>query len=182
MTGMRAPVSTPLRLTGILIAVFMAVLLISFAASYLVIRESFDGILRDQVEAQMDGYLALDGRDQRAERLAHDIAAADSALTLIDYRPAAGPRLSNVKTMPGVDGFKVLAQREITGDDIDDSYLALGVAVDGGRLTVALTRAQMTDMGEVFLTVLLISLLPTLVIASGVGLLFARLARSRRRS
>lgn len=179
MTNLRAPISTPLRLTGILIAVFVVVLAVSFAASYLVIRNSFDGILRDQVRAQMDGYLAIAVPEERAERLAQDLAAADSALTLIDYRPATGPRLSNADDMPLVDGFKVLAERDISGADIDDSYLALGVAVDGGHLTVAMTRAQMTDMGEVFLAVLLISVLPTLIIASGVGLLFARRVRTR---
>ena len=172
-------VSTPLRLTGILIAVFVAVLLISFAASYLVIRNSFDDTLRDQVQARMADYLALPGAQDRSERLQAESASADPGLILVDYRPATGPRVSNVESLPVVNGFAVLSETEIKGEDIDDSYLALGVAVDGGHLTLALTRAQMVDMGEIFLTVLLISLLPTLAIASGLGWVFARRARNR---
>ena len=172
-------VSTPLRLTGMLIAVFVAVLMISFAASYLVIRDSFDATLRDQVRARMAEYLALPSAAERRNHLQEELAGVSAALILIDYRPADGPRLSNVDSMPAFDGERVVSEDEIRGQNIDDSYLALGVVVDGGHLTIAITRAQMVDMAEVFIAVLLISLLPTLAIASGLGLVFARRARSR---
>jgi signal transduction histidine kinase len=174
-----AAISTPLRLTGILIAVFVAVLLISFAASYLVIRNSFDAKLRQQVQGRMADYLALADAGERRERLVEDSAVTDPALLILDYRPAQGSRVSNVGSLPPVDGFATLSETEISGTGIDDSYLAQGVAIDGGRLTVAMTRAQMVDMAEGFLAVLLISLLPTLAIASSLGIVFARRARRR---
>lgn len=172
-------VSTPLRLTGILLSVFIAVLLISFAASYLFIRTDFDSTLRAQIEARMAEYLALPSATERRERLLTDTANSDPALIVIDYAPAGAPHLSNVTRMPPVSGYAVVSERMISGREIDDSYLALGVAVDGGTLTLAFSRAQMTDMAEVFTTVLLISLLPTLAISSALGLLFARVARRR---
>jgi len=173
------PLSTPLRLTGILIAVFVAVLLLSFAASYLVIRSSFDHNLRDQLEARMEVYLDLPSAEGRQERVLEDLANADPALILIDYRPAGRLGLSNVQTLPFADGFATLSESDISGHDIDDSYLALGLEVDGGRLTLAMTRAQMVDMAEVFVAVLLISLLPTLAISAGFGWIFARRTRLR---
>lgn len=172
-------ISTPLRLTGILIAVFIAVLLLSFAASYLVIRSSFDHNLRDQLEARMDTYLDLPSAEVRRARLKDDVDSADPELLLIDYQPAGSARLSNVDSLPFVVDHAILWEADISGDDIDDSYLALAEDVDGGRLTLALTRAQIIDMAEIFVSVLLISLLPTLAIASGFGWVFARRARVR---
>ena len=172
-------ISTPLRLTGVLIAVFMVVLLISFAASYLVIRNSFDAKLREQVHARMADYLAITSPDERQERLIEDSAIADPALLIMEYQPANGSRISNVDSLPSVTGYATLPDTVIVGNGIDDSYLAYGVSVKDGHLTVAMTRAQIIDMGEVFMAVLLISLLPTLAIASSLGIVFARRARRR---
>ena len=172
-------ISTPLRLTGVLIAVFMVVLLISFAASYLVIRTSFDAKLREQVHARMADYLAIVSPDERRERLIEDSAIADPALLIIEYQPAKGSRISNVDSLPQITGYATLPDTAIVGNGLDDSYLAYSVAVPDGHLTVAMTRAQIIEMGEVFLAVLLISLLPTLAIASSLGILFARRARRR---
>ena len=173
------PLSTPLRLTGILIAVFVAVLLLSFAASYLVIRASIDHNLKDQLEARMEAYLDLPSAEARRARLKDDVDSADSEDLLIDYQPAGAARLSNVDHLPFVDHDAILWKADIAGDDLDDSYLALGEKVDGGRLTLALTRAQIADMAEIFASILLISLLPTLAIAAGFGWVFARRARVR---
>ena len=159
-------ISTPLRLTGVLIAVFMVVLLISFAASYLVIRTSFDAKLREQVHARMADYLAIVSPDERRERLIEDSAIADPALLILEYQPAKGSRISNVDSLPQITGYATLPDTAIVGNGLDDSYLAYSVAVPDGHLTVAMTRAQIIEMGEVFLAVLLISLLPTLAIAS----------------
>jgi len=178
MNAYRIVVSTPLRLTGILIAVFMAVLLISFAASYLVIRNNFDDGLRDQIETRVGLYRAM----PPAEFLAHlsqDISEADPALLVLDYTPAKGPRLSNVKYVPTVQALTLIPEDTIKGNGVDDSYIAESFALAGGRLTIALSRAQLVDMGEIFLTVLAISLLPTLAISTAVGLFFARHAKTR---
>jgi len=178
MTPKRSALSTPLRLTGSLIAVFMAMLLITFAVSYLVIRDNFDDGLRDQIEARAEIYTALSADDLRAQ-IGQDIAGADAAQVIFDYTPTTGPRLSNVDYMPPIQSLTIIAEDVIQGEDVDDSYLAENFAVAGGRLTIALSRAALVDMGEVFLMVLVISLLPTLTVSAAVGLMFARTAKGR---
>ncbi|MGO4908545.1 sensor histidine kinase [Pseudorhodobacter sp. W20_MBD10_FR17] len=178
MTPRRIVVSTPLRLTGILIAVFLALLLISFAASYLVIRNSFDAELRDQIEQRTSLYSTMPAADFLTQ-LSQDIAAADPETIILDYTPTNGPRLSNVENMPPVQTLTVVAEGAISGKGVEDSYLAENFAIAGGRLTIALSRAQLVDTGEIFLTVLAICLLPTLAISAAVGLYFAKDANAR---
>jgi signal transduction histidine kinase len=179
MMARRPPVSTPLRLTGVLIAVFMAVLLISFAVSFLVIRNNFDDGLRDQIETRAAAYREISSTAELLDRLTEELPTVDPATVLLDYRPTSGPRLSNVDHMPAVTGVTIIPEGAAKGKDVDDSYLAESFAVAGGRLTVALSRAPLVDMGEVFLAVLVISLLPTLIVSAGVGLFFARKAKQR---
>ncbi|MGB4826804.1 MAG: HAMP domain-containing sensor histidine kinase [Paracoccaceae bacterium] len=175
----RMVVSTPLRLTAALIAVFVTSLLISFAVSYLVIRDSFDDNLRDQVSQHIAEYQALSDPEALRARLVDDIAATQVEDEIIQYQPDQGLRLSNVDSLPVVEGTAILAQSDIVGTDINDSYLATAERVGPGVLTIGLTRAQLVDTGEIFVSVLMISLLPTLLIASVLGLAFARRARRR---
>jgi signal transduction histidine kinase len=179
MKTRRPAISTPLRLTGSLIAVFMAVLLISFAVSYLVIRNNFDDGLRDQIEARADAYRNVASKAELLDRLSEELPTADPAMVILDYNPTIGPRLSNVDYMPAVTGLTIIPEGAPKGEDVDDSYLAEGFDVAGGRLTIALSRAPLVDMGEIFLTVLIVSLLPTLVVSAAVGLFFARQAKQR---
>lgn len=179
MTSLRPAISTPLRLTGILIAVFMAVLLISFAVSYLVIRNNFDNGLRDQIETRADAYRNVAGKSALLDRLSEELPTADPSIVILDYIPTSGPRLSNVDDMPAVTGLTIIPEGAAKGKDVDDSYLAESFAVAGGRITIALSRAPLVDMGEIFLTVLIVSLLPTLIMSTGVGLFFARKAKQR---
>jgi signal transduction histidine kinase len=178
MSGARRPVSTPLRLTGLLLAIFVGTLLVSFAASYVVIRNNFDGTLRDQLRQKIEDYAALPAGDLQ-QRLLDDIARTDPSLLILSWTSDTGQRLSNVKDMPAIAGFRIVPESEIDGDDINDSYLAYGRRVGDGQLTVAMTRAQLVDMAEIFVTVLLLSLLPTLVVATGLGIFFAQRARQR---
>lgn len=172
-------VSTPLRLTGVLIAVFVAVLLTSFSVSFIVIRNSFDVSLRATLTARVAEYQAITDAADLKERLISDIAMSDPSLTILKFEPYQGLPLSNVDRFPRVEGTQTVSEKQISGRRIDDSYLALSSAVVGGRLTVALTRGQLVDMGEVFASVLVISLMPTLAIAAALGLFFARAVRRR---
>ena len=156
----RMVVSTPLRLTAALIAVFVTSLLISFAVSYLVIRDSFDDNLRDQVSQHIAEYQALSDPEALRARLVDDIAATQVEDEIIQYQPDQGLRLSNVDSLPVVEGTAILAQSDIVGTDINDSYLATAERVGPGVLTIGLTRAQLVDTGEIFVSVLMISLLP----------------------
>lgn len=172
--------STPLRLTALLILIFTVSSFATFGAAYLVVRDNFDAILREQVRQTMATYQSVADADDLRERLAAEAATIDPKVLVLDYRPDAGGRIGNTAGIPPVAGFTVLPETAIREDgDLGDSYLALSARVAGGTLTVAQTREQVIEMGEIFSTVLAVSLLPTLAIAVFVGLVIATQARRK---
>ncbi len=172
--------STPLRLTAILLLIFALSLLVCFGAAYGVVRANFDAILRDQVRQTMVSYRSIADTDDLHERLVADAAAIDPKSMILHYTPDSGLRIANVGAFPPVSGFSVVSEKAVAGEhDLADSYLALSARVGAGQLIVAETREQVVEMREVFLTVFLVGLLPTLGIASAAGLLVARRARCK---
>lgn len=171
--------STPLRLTVILFAVFVAASLTSFAVAYWVIRAEFDATLHAQVRQTMASYRTLDDPAELRERLRSDIATTDPATTILSFIPDAGPGISNVAGFPPVSGFAIIPDQMIDGEDLADSYLALSARIGGGQLIVAQTRGQIVEMGEIILTVCLIGLLPTFLLVAGIGALVARRANRK---
>ena len=171
--------STPLRLTVLLILIFSVSSFASFGVAYLVIRKNFDTVLEEQVRQSIESYRSISDVEKLRERLIADVAVTDPRTMILQYTPDEGPRISNVTQFPPVSGFTVIPETAIEHNDLADSYLSLGASVAGGKLIVAQTRAQVIEMGEIFLTVILISLLPTLAIGSIVGVAAARQARDK---
>ena len=171
--------STPLRLTAVLIGIFMLSSLLSFAAAYFVIRNNFDTSLEDQIEQAMDSYSAIEsGSDLRA-RLVADAASTEADTMILYYVSDTGRLISNVDRMTVVEGSTIISDTAIEGDDLADSYRALGERIGSGRLVIAVSREPIIEMGEIFLTVFLIGLLPTLALASAFGWLAARRVQVR---
>ena len=166
--------STPLRLTGILVLVFIASSLATFTTAYWVVRSSFDAALEDQLRQIVDSYRAMGTADELLERLRLEASATDPSTTILDYLPDRGRRISNVSSFPPVSGFAIVPGDAVGGEDLADSYLALSVRLSRGQLVVANTREQVVEMGEIFATVFLVGLLPTLAIAAAAGLVVAR--------
>ncbi|PZX12993.1 signal transduction histidine kinase [Palleronia aestuarii] len=173
--------STPMRLTVLLIAIFSVSSLTSFGIAYWVIRSNFDTILKAQVHQAIVSYETMSETEGLRERLVADAGATDPATMALVYVADDGTRIANVVTFPSIDGYTIVPEQAVTarGGEIADSYLALDARVGDGRLIVALTREQVIEMGEIFSTVFLVSLLPTLAIASVTGLLTAGRARDR---
>jgi len=166
--------STPLRLTGILVLVFIASSLATFTTAYWVVRSTFDAALEDQLRQIVDSYRAMGAADEFLERLRLEASATDPSTTILDYLPDRGGRISNVSSFPPVSGFAIVSGDAVGGDDLADSYLAVSVRLGQGQLVVANTREQVVEMGEIFATVFLVGLLPTLAIAAAAGLVVAR--------
>lgn len=177
----RAIRSTPLRLTVIFLGIFILSSAASFSAAYLVIRANFDSTLEDEIEQTIDTYRTIDDQDELVNRLREDAEVADSDLMILHYQPDRGPVIANVDGFPPVSGFSIIDEQVIdAGDhDVSDSYLANSARVGRGQLIVAKTRGQVVEMGEIILTVVLIGLLPTILLASGAGAFAARTARRR---
>lgn len=87
------------------------------------------------------------------------------------YQADRGQRISNVPSFPIIGGFSIISGSDIArGDDgLADSYLV--VSGRGGRETLTLARSpeQVSQLIEVFSTIFLLSLLPTLGFAGLAG-------------
>ena len=66
--------STPLRLTVILIMIFILSSAVSFATAYFVIRATFDATLEDEITQKTATYQAIGNQTDLLERLADDAA------------------------------------------------------------------------------------------------------------
>lgn len=173
--------STPLRLTVIFLGIFVLSSAASFGAAYLVIRANFDATLEDELEQAIDAYRTIDDQDDLIDRLEEDVDVTDAELTILHYQPDHGDVIANVDGFPPVSGFTIVDETAIDegDDDVSDSYLALSARVGRGQLIVAKTRGQVVEMGEIILSVVLIGLLPTILLASIAGAFAARKARRR---
>lgn len=173
--------STPLRLTGLLIVIFTVSSLVTFGVAYLFLRNTLDTVLEEQLHQSMVSYTSIADSNDLRERLLADTKSIDPSVMIITFEPASGPTISNVTAFPPIAGLAIVQDADIIPGqrELSDSYLAISSQVAGGRLVVAHSRGQIIEMGEVFATVFLIGLLPTLLIASTVGLLAARRARDR---
>ncbi len=173
--------STPLRLTAIFLGIFILSSAASFGAAYLVIRANFESALEDEIEQTIDAYRDLHDQETLLRRLKDDVEATDSELTILHYRPDSGTVIANVDGFPPVRGFTIVGEKAIEegDDDVSDSYLALGARVGRGQLIVARTREPVVVLGETILSVVLIGLLPTILLAASAGAFAARNARRR---
>ncbi len=172
--------STPLRLTAILLAIFVVAASVAFSVAYLVVRSGFDAALRQDIDQTVATYRAIDNQDDLVERLSEDAAASHPEVRILQYLPDSGPRVSNIDRFPPLSGYAIVSEHEITApDDLAESYVARSVRVGRGQLIIAQTRERVIEMGEVFLMILLMGLLPTLGIAAGAGYLVARRARAK---
>jgi signal transduction histidine kinase len=144
-------------------------------------RLVFDATLEDEIEQTIEGYAAIDDQDALINRLKEDVEVTDAELTILHYQPDRGAIIANIDGFPPVSGFSIINETAIDeGDeDISDSYLAKSERVGQGQMIVAKTRGQVVEMGEIILSVVLIGLLPTILLASIAGMLAARNARRR---
>lgn len=170
--------STPLRLAVALVLLFAIVSLLSLGASYLVIRDSFKQTMETDLRQELAGFQAAPTAGALAQLITAEAAVTDPERRILSYLTADGKHYGNGVIARSQEGFRVLSFPD--GEDISEGpYLALSANLHAGQLTVANSRSQIEDLGELFLNILLLSLLPTTAIALAAGLVIAR--RSGRR-
>ena len=171
--------STPLRLTFLLLTIFAMAALACLAVAFEVTRTSIDAALAAELQQTINEYRGIQDGDDLRERLAEAAAKTDPDIRILFYVPDQGTAVSNVASFPPVSGVTIVADNSIRAKSgsVSDSYLALSARVGAGHLIVAQSREQVEEMGEIFLAVLFIGLLPALVIAGLAGLWVAKGAR-----
>ena len=154
--------SMPLRLALLLVMLFSVVSLLSLAASYAVTQASFEAAIRADLAQDMAGFRA---------------APNDPNRLIISYVLPTGLIYGNGAVARDDEGYHIVSL-DADRAEYAGAYLSLTDSLYGGLLTIARSRAEIVALRDVFVNILLISLLPTVLIALGGGLILAR--RSKR--
>ena len=169
--------SMPLRLALLLVLLFSVVSLLSLAASYQVTKASFEQAIRADLRQDLAGFRAAPNARAVAALVKAESRAANANRLIISYISPGGRIYGNGAIARGDEGFQIVSldpeQAEFEG-----AYLSLTDALYGGLLTIARSRAEILALRDLFINILLISLLPTVLIALSGGLILAR--RSKR--
>ncbi|MEI4487470.1 HAMP domain-containing sensor histidine kinase [Frigidibacter sp. MR17.14] len=165
--------STPVRLAAGLVALFVLASLATLAASYAVTRASLAEGLRDDLRAAVAGYSAAPTPGAIGDLVNAEAQATDPRRRIISYLSPDGRRYGNGYLAPGEEGFRLYPLEDLQLEN-HLPYLAFTARLRGGLLTVAASQSQIEDLGRAYVTLLLVSLLPSVVIAMAGGVWIAR--------
>ena len=179
MTGRIAQLwrSMPLRLALLLVLLFSAVSLLSLAASYQVTKTSFEQAIRADLHQDLAGFRAAPNANAVALLVKAESRDANPNRLIISYISPNGRIYGNGAIARGDEGFHIVSL-DPERAEFDGAYLSLTDGLYGGLLTIARSRAEILALRDLFINILLISLLPTVLIALSGGLILAR--RSKR--
>ncbi|MDO5622704.1 MAG: ATP-binding protein [Paracoccus sp. (in: a-proteobacteria)] len=169
--------TTPMRLTLRLVALFLAISLTAFAATWWLTNKALLDATETALEQQIRDLTASDRAADIGAAVRAAAARADGEHLVIRYDGPQGV----VGNYPGAVPDAKLAEARLNDDrhDVEGRYILLSKKVAGGRLTVGQDAEAFDELREIFLRVLMFTLLPTLVLALGGGVVMA--LRSARR-
>ncbi|MEO8242746.1 MAG: HAMP domain-containing sensor histidine kinase [bacterium] len=171
--------STPLRLTGLLVILFVASILISLGIAYLLLKSSIDEDIQSQMVEEFASFRLIADQNDLEERIAQEAAAAAPQTMIITYQADGGQSIGNVAPMVVFPVTSIVKGALVQTPQAAASYLVQSSRIGQGTLTLGFSRQQVTELGEVFWLVFLISPLVTLGFAGAIGLWVARAARNR---
>ncbi|MGB3247287.1 MAG: HAMP domain-containing sensor histidine kinase [Sulfitobacter sp.] len=169
--------SMPLRLALMLVLLFSVVSLLSLAASYQVTKTSFEQAIRADLRQDLAGFRAAPNAIAVAQLVKAESREANPNRLIISYISPGGRIYGNGAIARGDEGFHIVSL-DPDRAEFDGAYLSLTDGLYGGLLTIARSRAEILALRDLFVNILLISLLPTVLIALSGGLILAR--RSKR--
>ncbi|GGA26819.1 HAMP domain-containing sensor histidine kinase [Neptunicoccus cionae] len=173
--------SSPLRLTVGLITMFALVSLLSLGAAYLVIRDSMQQAMQSDLTQEFAGFQAAPTAGAVAALVKAEAAVTRSDRRILSYSAPDGRHYGNGYVALTGDGFRVLSISK--DDDLSElTYLAVSRPLYGGKLTIAISRAQIDNLSDFFINILLLSVLPTTAIGLTAGLVLARRTARRIRA
>ena len=157
---------------------FTLVSLASFSVSYFVVRAEIERSIRATLVQEMVGFRAAPNPIALAALVDAQARSTDPGAKILSYTDILGRHSGNGAIVRTSEGFEAVALAG-SGDEVARTYFALTERLHGGYLTLAASGDARAALRRTFTTILLISLLPTVAIALGGGLLLAQ--RSARR-
>lgn len=169
--------STPMRLTLRLVALFVLVSLVTFAATWWLANKTMLDAAETALDVELDELSASDDPRGIAEAVAARAARTDPEDMILQYDSERGQIGNYSGALPG-HGLREFDPRD-RADDLSDRYIVKSREVPGGVLTVGQSADAFEELREVFGQVLSFTLLPTILLVLAAGMISAR--RSARR-
>ncbi|MEP2031248.1 MAG: HAMP domain-containing sensor histidine kinase [Paracoccaceae bacterium] len=164
-----------MRLSIWLALLFVVVSFISLSATYLVVRDAQEQEIRVSLLQDMAGFRAAPTSAALAALVTAQAEETDPERRLLSYLLPSGRIAGNAAIVQEAEGYRAIA----LGDRalaLSGKYISLTEVINNGLLTVALTAEPLENLRRIFTRVFLFSLLPTCLIAIGIGFLLARRA------
>ncbi len=165
--------SMPLRLAAALLLLFSVVSLLGLLTSYVYTQRSFEQTLRADLSQDMAGFRAAPSAAALAALVEAEARSTDPERVVLSYFAPNGQHFGNAVVGRDADGYRILSHLpgnpEVTG-----RYLALTTSLRGGQLTIARGLAQIDVLRDVFVNILVLSLLPTILLVLSGGFILAR--------
>lgn len=165
--------SMPLRLALGLVVLFAVISLISLAASYVVTQRSFDQAMREDLRQSMAGFRAAPSATALAALVQAEASETDPERVVLSYLAPNRKHYGNALVGRDSVGYNIISLQQ-EGPRVWGRYLALSETLHNGQLTIARSRSEIEALAGVFRNILLLSLLPTVLIALSGGLYLAR--------
>jgi signal transduction histidine kinase len=173
--------SMPVRLALALVALFTVVSLLSLGATFIITQRSFDQAMRADLTQDMAGFRAAPSALALAQLVEAEARATEPERMVLSYLAPNRRHYGNAMIARDNDGYHILTgipdNPKITG-----SYMALTASLHGGQLTIARNLSEIEALGDVFLSILGLSLIPTILVALSGGLFLARRSAARVRT
>lgn len=166
--------SSPLRLTLRLVALFLLVSLLTFAATWWFANRAVLDATEESLEREIAELTSSRDAAGIADAVSRIARAADPEDILIRYEGPSGAVGNYSRSLP-----RGLSALDLHEKKRDEDFIVLTRGVAGGTLSIGRRNEALEDLREVFAEVLSFTLIPTVLLVLAGGLLIAR--RSGRR-
>lgn len=169
--------ATPMRLTLRLVALFLVLSTASFLLTWWLANEALLSATKNVLKQEIEELSASENPLTIARAVAEGAKKVDAEHQILRYDGPGGPVGNYLGDLPG----KKLRQLDLHDKehDINGSYVLLSKQVGEARLTVGQDTEAFDDLREVFIKVLLFTLMPTAILLLAGGMVIA--LRSARR-
>ncbi|TCS54484.1 signal transduction histidine kinase [Primorskyibacter sedentarius] len=169
--------SMPFRLALLLVALFAAISLLSFGATYVMAVRSIDQSMQNDLRQDMTGFRAAPSAAALAALVEAEASVTDPQRLVLSFISGDGRSFGNSILARDEDGYRLISLEDGNAQ-IQGTYLTLTDTLWGGQLTIARNRQDVEALRDAYWRIFALSLFPTIILGFSGALYFA--SRSAR--
>lgn len=169
--------SMPFRLALLLVALFSAISLLSFGATYVLAVRSIDQTMQDDLRQDMTGFRAAPTAAALASLVEAEASVTDPQRLVLSFISGDGRSFGNSILARDEDGYRLISLDDGNAQ-LQGTYLTLTDTLWGGQLTIARNRQDVETLRDEYWRIFALSLFPTIILGFSGALYFA--SRSAR--